>query len=56
MNIISVTSHKVEVNAGFSDFHRPENMVEGTQKMFTPQLYEKLRAWAGVFYEKKQRT
>jgi hypothetical protein len=36
------TAHEVEVNGSFSGIDRPENMVKGTQKMFTPQLYEQL--------------
>lgn len=41
-NASVATAHKVEVNGSFSGIDRPENMVEGTQKMFTPQLYEQL--------------
>lgn len=39
---IRTTARKVEVNAGFAGIDNSENLVEGTQKMFTPQLYEQL--------------
>ena len=39
---LCATAHKVEVNAGSQGTDLPENVVEGTQKMFTPQLYEQL--------------
>lgn len=32
------TTHKVEVNAGFLGIDSLENLVEGTQEIFTPQF------------------
>lgn len=36
------TSHKVEVNPEFSNHKPPQDILGSAQKMFRPQLYEKL--------------
>jgi len=48
----NTTAHKVEVNHSFQETHPPDNMVESSQKISTPQLYEQLQQDNFAAFEK----